>query len=167
MNDKPIGLFVGRFQPFHLGHFLVIQGMVKMCRKVVIVIGSSQEQRTKLNPFTFEERREMIQRALQAEDIIPVYDVEIMGIPDVEGDEKWVEDILAKAGDVEKVWTGTPWTKECFEKKGIAVQDIKEVPGISATEIRKHMKEGGDWKPMVPKDVANYLIDIEAEEKIQ
>jgi len=64
-------LFVGRFQPFHNGHLMVIKGMVKVCEKVVIGVGSSQESMTPENPFTATERREMIQRALQGVDLIP------------------------------------------------------------------------------------------------
>ena len=161
-----MGLFIGRFQPFHIGHFLVLQGMVKVCKKVIVVIGSSQEKGTEKNPFSLEERKDMMQRALQAEDIIPVYDVEFVAIPDVEGDDQWVENILEKTGEVDKVWTGKESTKECFEKKGIAVQDIKEVPGISGTEIRKRIKEGGDWKSMVPNEVVKYLGELKIKKEI-
>jgi nicotinamide-nucleotide adenylyltransferase len=47
------------------------------------------------------------------------------------------------------------------------VKSIKEVPGVSATEIRRRMEEGGDWKGLVPKDVASYLVEINAVERLK
>ncbi len=164
--SKPIGLFVGRFQPFHRGHLLVLQGMVKMCRKIYIVIGGSSAQ-DKENPFSFAERKEMIQRALQEEDIIPLFDVEFETITDQEGDEAWTQEVLEKAAGVEKVWTGNEQVEKCFAGKGMEIQKIKEVPGISATEVRRLMKEGGDWEELVPEDVARYIKEIEGVKRMK
>ena len=165
--EKPIGLFVGRFQPFHIGHMLVLQGMVKFCRKVVVVIGSSQEKGTEKNPFTAEERKEMVQRALQAEDIIPVFDVSLIPVADQQDDAEWVRIVLEKAKGVEKIWTGDEWTQKCFADSGLEIQEIKEVPGISGTEVRKRLKEGGDWEALLPKDVIKYLKEIKAVDRLK
>ncbi len=155
-------LFVGRFQPFHNGHLMVVKGMVKTCGKVIILVGSAQESRTERNPFTVAERREMIQRALQGVDIIPRYDVEIREIDDMESDEEWTEAVIEKCGPLENVWTGDPWTKKCFEAKDVEVKEISEVPGISATEVRKRIRENdGSWKDLVPEEVATYIGEID------
>jgi nicotinamide-nucleotide adenylyltransferase len=164
--SKPVGLFVGRFQPFHRGHLLVLQGMVKMCRKIYVIIGGHEAQ-DKDNPFTFPERKEMIQRALQEEDIIPLFDVEFVVIPDQESDEAWIKEVLEKTPGVEKVWTGNEWVERCFAGKGMEIQKIKEVPGISATEVRRLMKEGGDWEELLPDEVARYLKEIEGVKRVK
>lgn len=160
-------LFVGRFQPFHNGHLMVIKGMTKVCGKIVIGIGSPEAATSGENPFTAAERREMIQRALQDENIIPNFDVFIVEVPDVGDDEAWAKKCLELAETVHQVWTGNEWTKTCFEKIGIEVKTIKEVPGISATEIRERMKEGGDWRALVPSEVASYLGELNATERIK
>ena len=59
------GLCIGRFQPFHLGHLSAIKQALKKVDKLYIGIGSSQYDHEEYNPFTAEERREMIQRALE------------------------------------------------------------------------------------------------------
>jgi nicotinamide-nucleotide adenylyltransferase len=164
---KPIGLFIGRFQPFHRGHLLVIQGMVKMCKKVVIVIGSSQEKKTEKNPFSAAERKEMIQRALQAENIIPVHDVTLVTMPDYEDDAEWVENLLEATGEVGKLWTGDEDVVRCFEGREIDVQEIKEVPGISGTEVRKLMREGGKWEKLVPLEVKKYVGEIKGVDRVK
>ena len=167
MPSKPTALFIGRFQPFHTGHLLVVQGMVKVSGKVIIAIGSSQESGTEKNPFTTEERREMIQRTLQTENVIPLYDVNFIEVPDQKDDAEWTKHILELAGSVDKLWTGDEKTKKCFEGTGIEVQDIKEVPGINGTDIRCMMKEGGDWKEKVPTDVHVYLKEIHGVNRVK
>ena len=82
-------LFVGRFQPMHLGHLKVIKWILKKYDKVIIVIGSSQDSFTDKNPFTLEERKKMIQKTLRSEKILKKK-YSIIGIPDVYDDDVWV-----------------------------------------------------------------------------
>ena len=53
-------VFIGRFQPFHNGHKAVIDEALKQAKQVVVVVGSSFAARNIRNPFTFEERKAMI-----------------------------------------------------------------------------------------------------------
>ena len=53
-------VFIGRFQPFHIGHQEVINKALTLAEKVIVLVGSSGQPRTIKNPFTFEERRKMI-----------------------------------------------------------------------------------------------------------
>jgi len=163
-----ISLFIGRFQPFHNGHLSVLKGMVKLSKKVYIGIGSSGLHGTSDDPFTREERREMIQRALQEINIIPLYDVVFVNLPDVEEDSAWAKMCLELCeNQVTTVWTGNEWTKKSFDGTSVKIQDIKEVPGISATEVRRRMKAGEDWKSLVPAAVADYLIEIEGVNRVK
>lgn len=52
--------FIGRFQPFHLGHAHVIGQAFALSRHVVVMIGSANVARSIRNPFTYEERARMI-----------------------------------------------------------------------------------------------------------
>lgn len=138
---------------------MVVQGMTKICGRIVIGIGSSDKSRTVEDPFTFEERKEMIQNALQAEDIIPMFDVELVALPDHENDASWAEQVLERVGRVDKVWTGNEWTMNCFDGKA-EIQWIKEVPGFSGTEIRALIKNNGDWEEKVPEEVYGYILSL-------
>lgn len=64
-HKHEVGLYIGRFQPFHKGHLLVVRKALEDCNTLVIAVGSSQENRTKKNPFTYEERKLMIERSCQ------------------------------------------------------------------------------------------------------
>ena len=54
-------VFIGRFQPFHNGHKAVIDAALEQAKEVVVVVGSSFAARNIRNPFTFEERKSMIE----------------------------------------------------------------------------------------------------------
>ncbi len=57
---------VGRFQPFHNGHILVIRKMLESFPSVILGIGSAQYSHTLENPFTAGERVEMAVESLRA-----------------------------------------------------------------------------------------------------
>jgi bifunctional NMN adenylyltransferase/nudix hydrolase len=68
MNDitdtKYVKVFIGRFQPFHLGHLKVLRAAIDTADHVVVVIGSATPPRALKNPFSFLERRTMVLGAL-------------------------------------------------------------------------------------------------------
>lgn len=65
INNKQVdfAVFIGRFQPLHLGHQQVIDEALRRARHVIILIGSSFSSRSPRNPFTYNERANMIARA--------------------------------------------------------------------------------------------------------
>ena len=58
-------VFVGRFQPFHKEHKRVIDIALEKSRHVLILVGSAGKARTIRNPFTFDERKQMIYGAFK------------------------------------------------------------------------------------------------------
>ena len=80
MKKYKCGLYVGRFQPIHIGHESVIRKMLDECEQIIIVIGSAQESGTERNPFTFEQRADFITNVFYREVIkgrlfiVPIYD---------------------------------------------------------------------------------------------
>ena len=56
-------VFVGRFQPFHMEHKRIIDIALEKSKNVLVLVGSSGKARTIRNPFTFDERKEMISGA--------------------------------------------------------------------------------------------------------
>lgn len=53
-------VFIGRFQPFHEGHKKVIEEALTLAEKVIVLTGSAFQPRTIKNPWTTEERNQMI-----------------------------------------------------------------------------------------------------------
>lgn len=70
MNKFKTGLFISRMQPIHKGHQLVIDEGIKMCDKLLVLIGSSQEYGTKRNPFPSTLRHVLLKNIYQDKIII-------------------------------------------------------------------------------------------------
>ncbi len=95
MKRPSLGLFIGRFQPFHLGHQSIVQAALKKLDFLILVIGSSEAPRSLKNPFSFEERRQLIQNNLNF--FLSPADrarVQIIGVPDFPTDLAWINAIL-------------------------------------------------------------------------
>lgn len=57
-------VYIGRFQPFHIGHAAMIERALSKANRVILVLGSARSARSVRNPFIAAERREMIRSAL-------------------------------------------------------------------------------------------------------
>lgn len=53
-------VYIGRFQPFHLGHTHILEQAIESSDKVLVLVGSAFIARNIKNPFTFQERFDMI-----------------------------------------------------------------------------------------------------------
>jgi len=158
------GLFIGRFQPFHLGHLKDIKNALNEVDELIIGIGSSREKHTKENPFSVEERIELIEHVLAAEDI---GNYTIFPIPDFSDDEKWVEHIEALVPKFDIVFTGNDWTERCFKKKGCKVKKIKLIEDVSSTIIRNRILKNENWQELVSEKTVEYLEKIKGIERIK
>lgn len=56
-------VLIGRFQPLHNAHLEIIKRATALCDQLVIVTGSANQPRTYKNPFTSQERANMIKAA--------------------------------------------------------------------------------------------------------
>lgn len=63
-KEYKYGIFIGRFQPFHNSHLEIVKQGLEIAEKLIIVVGSCNGSRTIKNPFTFEERKEMILKSV-------------------------------------------------------------------------------------------------------
>lgn len=61
-------VYIGRFQPFHLGHLNTIKAALQISKKLIVVLGSANSPRTIKSPFNIHERIEMIQSCLSGEE---------------------------------------------------------------------------------------------------
>ncbi|CAN5909391.1 bifunctional nicotinamide-nucleotide adenylyltransferase/Nudix hydroxylase [soil metagenome] len=77
MHD--LAVFIGRFQPFHNGHLALLQHALSAAQRCIVVIGSAFHARSPRHPFSWQQRADMIRRALPAADrervtFVPVRD---------------------------------------------------------------------------------------------
>lgn len=161
-------LFIGRFQPFHKAHLEAIKWILKRVKKILIIIGSAQEFSIKENPFSFKERKEMIENALLSAGI---KNFKIYGMPDVFDDVLWVKNILkiTKLKPKEPiVFTRNSWIKKCFKKIKVRVKALPLfLGGLSATQIREKNYHNRNWENLVPKEILIYLKTINGERRVK
>ncbi len=79
-------LIIGRWQIFHKGHESLLQAALGVAQQVVVVIGSAYKSRDARNPFTWEERKAMVQATLSAADLPRV---KFLPVRDYYDDDCW------------------------------------------------------------------------------
>jgi bifunctional NMN adenylyltransferase/nudix hydrolase len=62
-------VFIGRFSIFHQAHYSIIKEALRISKDVIVVIGSSGCARSTRNPWTSQERQEMISGCFEPEDL--------------------------------------------------------------------------------------------------
>jgi len=63
-----VAVYIGRFQIFHNAQLALLRRALAMANECIVVLGSAFQARTPRNPFTWEERAEMIRLALPQAD---------------------------------------------------------------------------------------------------
>ena len=81
-----LAVIIGRFQPLHNGHLALIEKASKIATKTLILVGSSKIARNIKNPFTYDERVEMIYAATGNNQDISCAPI----VDDLYNDQQWV-----------------------------------------------------------------------------
>lgn len=78
MKEKlDICCYIGRFQPFHNGHYATLQKALQLATNVIILLGSASSPRTVKNPWSYKDRIEMISQSLTKDEQARVYFIPI------------------------------------------------------------------------------------------
>jgi nicotinamide-nucleotide adenylyltransferase len=159
------GLYLGRFQPYHLGHHEVLKQIAKEVDEIIIGIGSAQISHEINNPFTAGERVLMVSCALEEFDkryyVIP--------IEDIQRNSLWVSHVRSMVPPFDIAYTNNPLVIELLKESGIEVvqSPLFKRGDYSGTEIRRRMLEGDRWEHFVPGKVAEIIHAINGEERLR
>jgi nicotinamide-nucleotide adenylyltransferase len=159
------GLYIGRFQPFHLGHLDAIKFALLQVENLWIGIGSSNKSNEKKNPFTADERKEMIISSL---DESIKKRTQIYYIPDTGDHEKWTYHVDSIVPKYDIVFSNDDFTQTLFQKRGIKVIPVPliERKNLSGTNIREKIAMGNNWEELVPQGTKKVLLKIDAERRL-
>jgi nicotinamide-nucleotide adenylyltransferase len=145
-------LFIGRFQPFHLGHLSALTQIAE--EHIIIGVGSSQYSDMEKNPFSFEERQSMINATLPKDK--KTYD--ILAIPDIHDPDNWVAHVETLVGKVDVIYTGNDTTKALFEQADYDVKISKYDIDISGTRLRHFLKKNNsEYKKYIPAENIDFV----------
>lgn len=163
------GLFIGRFQPFHLGHIAAIKFALTNVDELIIVIGSSQASYDQQNPFTAGERLSMIKDSLNADTLIDCKKTLIVPVPDTNVHSTWTHtvDMLVPKYDV--VFTNNAFTGYLFIQRNIPVTEPKLLNrnDLSGTEIRRRMLKNIKWTNLVTEQTQIIIQKINGVERVK
>ena len=157
-------LILGRFQPLHNGHLKAIEDAYNEDNNLIIAIGSSQKHDEKENPFSGEERRQMLERTLKSNRI----PARIVLIPDIKCDSTYTDHIEQYIGaKPDRIITENQWTFDLFSRAGYDVKMTPRYFNISSTAIRELIADGGRWQDLVPEDVMKMIREIDGINRIK
>lgn len=91
-------VFVGRFQPYHIGHHHVIRQALNMSGDVILVLGSHDKPRDIDNPFTTKERIAIIKSCFSSADLKRIHFAPQYDHP--YNEEKWIAGVQASVNTI-------------------------------------------------------------------
>ena len=168
-EKKPIpsSIILGRFQPFHKGHIALIEWAYERGKDdfLRIAIGSSNLPQSPENPWSWEERKEMISAWVLK--VHPKWNVEIVAIPDINNPSKWVEHASKYHGDsgilltsdkkTQKLYQASEWNVEFFN-----LQNRSQFEGWRVRETCKMLstvKEKESVKKILNESIHESVIE--------
>ena len=160
------GLLIGRFQPFHLGHLEALQFALSKVDKLWLGLGSSNKSPEKNNPFSAEERKEMIFSSI---DESMKNRIEIYFIPDLDNHIKWIEKIDTIVPKFDIVFSNDELTKHLYSKRSVQVISIPFLKRdeLSGTHIRDLIISDQKWEHLVPEGSKNFLKNTSANDRLK
>ena len=159
---KPLcktGLFVGRFQPFHLGHLDIVKKILKENERIIIAIGSAEKNYVPENPLTAGERVMIIDETLKAEKIDPAR-YTIIPVRNIDNYALWIDHLNLYVPPYDTIYTGSHIVKACYEATAgrHKLVQIERVRPVSATFIRESMiANTKDWEKFIPARTVELL----------
>ncbi len=162
------GLMMGRFQPFHLGHLVLVKQILSECDEVIIAITSSQFNYLEKDPFTAGERIEMIHQSLK-DDGVDLSRCFIIAIENQFNIATWSSYLEVSLPKFDKVYSGNDYVSMLLADSGCDVITPKflEREKFNATKIRKLMIENKEWKDYVPPAIASIIEKINGIKRLQ
>ncbi len=160
------GLLIGRFQPFHLGHLEALRFALSKVDKLWVGLGSSNKSPEKNNPFSAEERKEMI---LSSIDDSMKEKISIYFIPDLDNHVKWIEKIDTIVPEFDIVFSNDELTNHLYSKRDIQVIPIPFLKRdeLSGANVRDLIISDQNWNLLVPNGTENFLINNNAKERLK
>ncbi len=165
-------VFIGRFQPFHIGHKAVLDAALAQADKVIVLAGSANRSRSFRNPWSFEDRAEMISKVYPNE-VLNSKQLRIRPLNDtMYNDEAWTSsvqravDAVIKEDGLEGKIVGlighskdkTSYYLKLFPQWRSV--DVKHEVGVfNATDIRKSYFRGAPAiaHDILPPAISEYL----------
>jgi nicotinamide-nucleotide adenylyltransferase len=163
-------LYVGRFQVFHNGHLSYAKFIDQdpEVGEIYIAVGSAQYSRHKknphlpwiLNPFTFEERKSMLEMSLEGELEKPIT---VVPVDDLHNCPRWFS-LIDRLTEPDILYTNSTKEIKLFESNGIATRPVRAQGGYHAQVVREMIMHGDGYHKYVPKGTVKWIEEFGIEQ---
>jgi bifunctional NMN adenylyltransferase/nudix hydrolase len=165
MKKFDYSIFIGRFQPFHNAHLVLLRKALELAERTIVIIGSHNQAVNTKNPWSSQEREHMIRASLtEAEN----ERVQVIYMRDsLYSDNLWItslqEKIKSSVSDTDRVvLVGCDYDKSSYYLKLFPQWEMELVRNMDehprATEVRNGFFSSEEaWKKFVPVTTAECL----------
>lgn len=149
---------VARWKPVHLGHVVVLRALCDRGERVLIGIGSANRYDAR-NPFTVDETADMIRLVLDGRE-----NYQLVPVDDLGDGPRWRLQVLELFGVLDLFVTANPYVASLLGadyrvvRPLTLVAEADRVP-VDGAMVRRELARGGDWRSLVPPEVARYLAN--------
>jgi bifunctional NMN adenylyltransferase/nudix hydrolase len=162
-------VLIGRFQPLHNAHLEIIKRATALTDKLIIICGSASQPRTYKNPFTFDERRQMIRNATAG------LNLQVIVEPNTDtiyNDQAWAVRVQSiankhfkvndKVGIIGHKKDDSSFYLDMFPQWDFV--NVDQIEPLGATDIRElYFKEIVNYKfikGVIPETTYDFLLDF-------
>jgi nicotinamide mononucleotide adenylyltransferase len=175
MTRHPTGVIHGRFQVFHNDHLRYVLAGAARCDHLYVGITNPdpsfvrdeptnpERSRPANNPLTYYERYRMVTAALTDEGLGPA-DFSVVPLP-INRPELFQHYVPLNAVFFLTIYDSWGERKlALFQEMGLTIEVMWRRPaaekGITGSQVRRLIREGGDWESLVPPAVAAIIREI-------
>ncbi|MES0879356.1 bifunctional nicotinamide-nucleotide adenylyltransferase/Nudix hydroxylase [Roseibium sp. SCP14] len=117
MSRYDYGVFIGRFQPLHIGHETVVRAALEEVDTLIVLIGSAAKARDPRNPFTYSERADMFGKVFKHE--LATGRLILKPVPDHPySDTAWCAEVQRAVNEI---------VLEHFNKGGVVLHGLNDI----------------------------------------
>jgi nicotinamide-nucleotide adenylyltransferase len=157
---------VARWQPVHRGHVTVLHALCDRAAQAIIGIGSSNRHNLR-NPFTLEERSDMIRLALEGRG-----NYTLVPVPDLDDGPRWRATVIDLFGPLDLFVSENPYVSSLLGADYRVIKPVELVPedrriAVNGTMVRREMAYGDGWRDLVPDEVADYIVTRQLDDRFR
>ena len=167
------GIYIGRFQPFHLGHLRTLNLALEKTEQVILILGSHRVAADTRNPWRSQERIAMIQSCLTPETLQRIHFLTVRDW--LYSDNLW---LTAVQQQVLEITEGSNSVVILGHRKDASSYYLNLFPqwdyletghyqDLNSTQIRAAYFEGKetDYLDKIPQAIADYLQTFQKSER--
>jgi len=170
-------LFIGRFQPFHIGHLADIKSIITKGEYCIITIAAANKVGTWRNPLTGDEREMILRETLAEEEklnpgSVPPDRYEIHQLADIDDDARWAQYVVDSLPKFNKIYSGSAFVRSFFEKnpqfETLPITFVLDNEGerLCATTIRKKVLKWEDYGDYIRPKTGEILDKLAFRERL-